>query len=166
MPSFVSKEGTWIPAKEIAHGIENKTGKTLDHEYLINSEGGHVVKPGEKFMYNGPDREAVKMLAEANEAQFGHNFRNDPEFLQATRNMNFHSVDEYLKAIGYDSKKAQDDADKKADTTINKHNLPQRAKEIKAISGGRSTAGDFIGGFGDERLRESKELAETTTAKK
>lgn len=160
MPSYNSIGGKWTPSSEIAHGIYNKTGKTLEHEWIIGPDGTHKVEPGDQFTYNGPDREAVKALAEADEEFFGGDFRRDPEFRKATKTMGFETIDEYLDYIDYDHDKEIKAAKEAKKSHINKHNLPKRAKEIKIMSGGKSTAGDFIGGFGDERLRESSELKE------
>ena len=161
MPSFISICGKQYPAKEIAHGIYNRTGKTLEHEWIIGPDGSHKVEPGDQFTYNGPDREALKVLAEANEEFLGKDFRTDPDFLQSVRNMNYNSVDEYLKSIGFDYDKEVKQQEEMAASIVTKHSLPKKVKEIKVMSGGRSTEGDFIGGFGSEKLRDSKELKDT-----
>lgn len=156
MPTFVSNQGKWYPAKEMV-GLTN-VGKT-PIKYK-----GRTINPGEPFVYKGPDREAVKMLHEAGEEHLGTDFRRDPEFLQAVRNMGFQSgeqgVKDYLDAIGYDEAKEKKKFEERA-SVVKSHELPKKAEEIRELGGGRDTTGnknnDLIGGFGDERARPATE---------
>jgi hypothetical protein len=93
---------------------------------------------------------------------FGRDFRSHPEFLQACRNMGFNNYEDYLKAIGYDEKKAKEEFESKA-SVINSHKEPERHKEVVMLAGGRemtkSSKGDndFVGGFGNEKPRKIDE---------
>lgn len=73
MPSFVSKNGIWEPAKE-------RVATVVD---------------GQPQIYEGPDREAVKYIEEEG-GVVGQDASQDPQVLQASRNMGFNSVQEYL----------------------------------------------------------------------
>ena len=156
MPQYTSCKGTWHPAKEQI-GLVNKSESEIEHN-------GKKIKPGEHFIYEGPDREAIKELFIAKQETFGSDFRRDTEFLQSVRNMGFEAgekgVEAYLKFIGYDEE-ADDKKFKEEASVINRHTLPQRHKEILAMGGGNDTSGakqDVIGGFGDERERKTVEL--------
>ncbi len=163
MSKFVSVLGKWIPAMETANMV-NTFGKTIESEFIIGQDGTHVVKEGEKFIYKGPNREAVKMLKEMGEEHLGRDFREDPEFLQAVRNLGFNDKEQYLKSIGFDeekSKKEQNDLALILDTVKNK----AKTKEILEIAGGRDFTGNrentAVGGFGPERVRRPDELTKS-----
>ena len=153
MAKFISDGGQWSPGKEHI-GLTNLSDKPIKYD-------GKTYEPGEPFIYIGPDREAVKMLNEAGEEKLGHYFKNDPEFLQAVRNIGFQNADEYLAQIGYDEEKAKEEFNKKA-SVVNKHELPKKAKEIIIMGGGKDTSGskdnDVIGGFGEVKVRKPSDV--------
>jgi hypothetical protein len=148
MPTFISNKGLWNPAKETI-GLINKSEKVIIYE-------GKDIQPGEPFIYKGPDREALKMLHEAGASSLGTDFRHDPEFLQAVRNQQFDSVDEYLKHIGYDEE-AETKKFKERSATVKAHEVPNKVAEIKSMGGGKDFSGnkdnDVVGGFGDEKRK-------------
>lgn len=153
MPSFVSNKGKWYPAKEKI-GLTNKSDDVLSYD-------GEDIKPGEPFVYNGPDREAVKMLEEAGEEHLGTDFRDCPEFQDFVNAKYQGDEGKYLRRIGYN----EEEDDKKFEETyvkVKSHELPKRVNEIKVMAGGRDLSGasqnDVIGGFGDERLRKPSEI--------
>lgn len=141
MPSYTSHEGKWYPAKERI-ALKNKSDKPFEYK-------GQTINPGDDFIYEGGDREALKELALAGEEYFGRNFKNDPDFLQAVRNMNFKNVDEYLENIGYD----QEAVDKQFEETaevVNRHELPKQVEAINVMGGGKDFSGsgkDMKGGW-------------------
>lgn len=144
MSKWVSKEGEWYPAKERI-ALKNLSGK-------VKIIDGKEIQPGEDYIYEGGDRAALFELFKANVEKIGTNFRSNPEFLQAMRNQGFNSVDEYLKAIGYDEKKSEEDFNKKA-KKVHKDEIPKRVEAIKVLGGGQDTAGgdqDRYGGFGPQ----------------
>jgi len=106
MPQFISDGGEWHAAKE-SIGLKNKSDEVIKSSYIKNHEGGDTAQPGEDFLYNGPDREAVKMLFESGKETLGINFKNDPEFLKSLQAYGYSSnkqgVEEYLTMIGFDS---------------------------------------------------------------
>ena len=146
MPSFVSNKGLWSPAKEEI-GLINKSEKVIDYD-------GKKIQPGQPFIYNGPDREALKMLEDSGAATLGTDFRHDPEFRQAVRNQGFENIDAYLKHIDYDE--AVDEKKFKEKTaTVKAHEIPARVAKINVMGGGKDFSGDkandVVGGFGSEK---------------
>lgn len=161
MPTFVSNKGVWYPAKEKI-GLVYKGKKSIPKDKLSKSIviNGDVLRPGDPFIYDGADRAALQMLQEEGVETLGKDFRRDPEFLQAVRNMGFNSVLEYLKHIGYDDEAEEKKFQEKA-AQVEAHEIPARVEEIEVMGGGKDFAGggnDIIGGFGEERLRPAKEL--------
>jgi hypothetical protein len=160
MAKYVSVLGKWSPRKETAQ-MKNTFGKTITSDMIIGPDGSHTVKEGQVFIYNGPDREAIKMLKEAGTDTLGRDFRHDPEFLQAVRNMGFNGVDEYLKWIGFSEKEEfKKQMDLVSELATGKKDVQN---EILELAGGRDFTGNksnsFIGGFGPERLRSPEELS-------
>jgi hypothetical protein len=149
MPSYVSLEGVFYPAKE--------------HAVLPHLSGT------DKEVYDGPDRAAEFELAQAfgvdadgkpKVTTFGMDFRTNPDFINYVRQQGFTNIDEYLKFIGYDATAAKMVFDKKAAVII-KHQEPVRKPEPVIMGGGIDTSGkggDLIGGFGAERERPASEL--------
>ena len=149
MPSYVSKDGIWYPAKE------------------------HVVLPHlsgtDKEVYDGPDRAAEFELAQTfgvdeegkpKEVTFGIDFRNDPDLINRARQLGYKDIMEYATAMGYDAGKSEKQFKEKAAEII-KHKEPVRKPEKIMMGGGIDTSGkgaNLIGGFGDERERPAKEL--------
>jgi len=169
MPSFISNKGVWYAAKENVGGLIYKGEKDIAKKDLPKTIifAGEVLKTGMAFIYNGADREALKMLHMdgydmKGERVMGHDFRKDTEFLQAIRSMNFNSVEEYLKHIGYDEAADEERFKETASKTMS-HEVAEKVNEIKVLAGGRNTAGegDLIGGFGEERERPASELKTT-----
>lgn len=149
MPSYVSKDGIWYPAKE--------------HAVLPHLSGT------DKEVYDGPDRAAELELAttfgvdedgKPKETTFGMNFRNDPDIINRARQLGYKDVMEYAIAMGYDAEKSEKNFKEHAAEII-KHKDLARKPEKAMMGGGVDTSGkggDLIGGFGDERERPAKEL--------
>jgi len=146
MPSFISDKGVWSPAKEEI-GLINKSEKIIEYK-------GKKIKPGQPFIYNGPDREALKLLNEQGAGTLGTDFRHDPEFRQAVRNQGFETVEDYLKNIEYDEEADTKKFKEKA-ASVKAHEVPEKVEQIKTMGGGKDFSGnkdnDIVGGFGDEK---------------
>lgn len=160
MAKFVSVLGKFIPAKESCSMV-NTFGKTITSEFIVGPDGSNTVKPGENFLYNGPNREAVRKLKEQGSEYLGRDFRHHPEFLQAVRNMGFNNPEEYLKMIGFDEKAEYNKQMEKVVELTSEKN-PNRKEEAYMLAGGQDRSGEaannYIGGFGAERLRPVGEL--------
>jgi hypothetical protein len=140
--------GVWHPAKERV-ALKNYSDKTIKNPSTDEKYKDEEVKPGEDFIYSGPDRAALYELWKDKVETLGTDFRKDPEFLQAVRNMGYSTYTKYLKDIGYDEKAANEQFEKEAEI-VNMHELPKRVKAIDMLAGGKDTAGggnDVFGAF-------------------
>jgi len=145
MPSYVSVEGIFYPAKEKV-SLKNITDKPKEID-------GKIVEPGEPYIYEGADRAALFEMYKAGVSEFGGDFRYDSEFLNRIRNLGFKNVKEYLSYVGHDEVTAKEKAEKRA-AKVNKHELPAKVKEISQLGGGIDTTGqgqDKYGGFGEPK---------------
>lgn len=124
MPTFISVQGEWKPATEHAV-LPHMTGK-------FDKEGKSLE------VYDGPDRASLHMLWEQSGkptdpkqcmTSLGSSFKKDPEFIARVRQMGFNSIDEYLKAYGYDDKAELERMNKLA-TTVTSHQVVKRAREL------------------------------------
>ena len=144
-PTYVSHKGKWYAAKERV-ALKNKSDKPFKYK-------DEMIQPGQEFIYEGPDREALKELAKREKEYFGKDFRTDPDFIKSTRTMGFPDVETYLKQMGYDEK-ADDAKFKEKASVVSAHELPKKVKEIKIMAtGGRDTSGSgksIYGGLGTQ----------------
>lgn len=168
MPEFVSILGRQFPKHERL-GLTNKSDKVIINEY---SNDGKPIQPGEDFIYDGPDREAMRIIKQegGKDATFlGEDFRDDPEFLQSCRNRGFNDVDEYLKNIGFDEKNSVEEGNKLIEKQVS-HTPEEPQEETLIMGGGQDRSGnidnDSIGGFGDERVRPASEVRKPRGRKK
>ena len=140
-PSYISKGGVFVPAKE--------------HAVLPHLSG----TPNE--VYDGPDRAAEEELALAHgvdekgkpkQGFFGIHYKNDPDTINRARSLGYKSVEEYASAMGYNDTPEQEAAAIKAkEQIVNKYEAPKRVEPIKKLGGGTDTTGqgnDIPGGFG------------------
>lgn len=162
MATFVSNAGVWRAGKEKVGGLVYKGDKIIKKEDLPKGVIilGDTLKPGDPFMYEGPDRSALSKLhsdgVESNgEVILGGDFRNDPDFLQALRNRQFNSVSQFLRAIGFDEKEEEKKYKEKFEKTM-AHSIPEQVESLKIVGGGKSfvNSTNYIGGFGKEELKE------------
>lgn len=135
MPTFISDEGVWVPAKEKV-ALER-----------INPETGEP----EPFIYEGDDRAALEMLKELDVDHLGSHFTENMELFELARGKGYNSVEEYVEKLGYNSNKAKELVAKYREQH-NTHKSPEK-KVVKKISGGgvntAGTGNDLEGGFGD-----------------
>ena len=144
-PTYISKGGKWYPAKEKV-ALKNYSDKTIKNPSTDEKLKDEEIRPGEDYIYSGPDRAALYELWQNKVEHFGEDFRTNPEFLQAVRNMGYSSYKKYLKDIGFDEEKMEEDFKKKAEE-ITSHELPKKVKALNILAGGR----DFSGGGQDMR---------------
>ena len=156
MGEFKSIGGVWHPKQEKNLALKNKSDVTM----VVD---GKDIKPGEDFIYNGPDREAKRFIIEEEgpgSKTMGRHFTRDPEFIKAVKTMGFNNAEEYLKFIDYD----EDVLKKKESELLDEvsHQAPEEHEETLISGGGKDMSGtkanDSIGGFGDERLRPATEV--------
>lgn len=137
MPNFVSKEGVWVPARE---------------KVSIMDENG------EPEIYEGPDREAVKMLKEMGTAiddegnsVMGQHFTDNPDMYELARAKHYDTVEEYAERMGYNKDKAKKIYEENL-KEIKTHKDPDKKKTTVSSPGGMDTANGKVvdkGGFGE-----------------
>lgn len=140
MPRWISDEGEWHPEKEKVALVDHKGNK---------KEGR---SPGDPYIYEGPDRAALFELYKEGVEKFGQNFRQNTDFLSSIRTLGFQSIDEYLKAMGYDSATSKKEFESKI-AKVTKHELPKKVEAVKVLGGGADLSGsknNKYGGFGDQ----------------
>jgi hypothetical protein len=124
MPTWISNQGEWYPAKE--------------HAVLPHLSGT------DREVYDGPDRAALHALwVESGKPEdakkcldhLGANFKNDPDFVNRVRQLGFDTVDKYLAFIGYNEKKATAEAEANM-VKVTSHQVLKRAKAIENDGGG------------------------------
>lgn len=167
MPTWTSDEkGIWHPAKESAP-LKNLSDKAIKVKQT-DDEGKvftRTIKPGQDYIYEGPDRAALFQWWEENgkpseeemkrldgNVTFGEDFKMNTEFLQqygiARQAHGFSSVEEYLKFLGYDEAKSKKRFEEKA-SVVAKHDMPARIREIKKLGGGQDYATGKLNRYGD-----------------
>jgi hypothetical protein len=145
MPRYISIHGEFHPEQERV-ALKNTSGKTK----VVD---GKEVKPGEDYIYQGPDRAALFELYRAGVEKFGQDFHHDSEFLHRIKQLGYKNINEYLKEVGYDAEKAKKEAEKRA-AKVTMHELPEKVKAVENIGGGIDTSGggqDMKGGFGEPK---------------
>lgn len=164
MAQFISYKGMFFPAiEEVALKYEGDKEIPKQQVSKYITFVGDVLKPGMSFIYHGPDRAAMSMLKEAGEDFLGKDFTKDVEFLELVRKLNFNSVEEYLKFIGYDEKKEKERFEKLA-MKVSHHEAPEESQEALILGGGKDYSGsgkddnNLIGGFGEAKERKKSEL--------
>lgn len=150
MPTWISKGGKWHPAKERV-ALKNYSDKTIKNPSSDEKYKDEEIKPGEDYIYSGADRAALFELWQAKVENLGEDFRTNPEFLQAVRNMGYSSYKKYLKDIGFDEKKMEEEFAKKAEE-VTKHDLPKKVKAIEVLSGGKDFSGSGLDMKGEWKL--------------
>ncbi len=152
MSTWISNRGVLHPAKEEV-GLMNKSKEVIKSDFIFGTREEGVAQPGENFIYRGPDREALRELADQGLETLGKDFSKDPEFLQAVRNQGFNTVKDYLKFIGYDEKKEQEKFEERAHS-LKSHEISESVKAIKILAGGTAPTRDdaIVGGFGERKM--------------
>lgn len=136
MPTYVSKNGAWEPALEKV-AVKDKNG--------------------EPAIYSGKDRAALEEIEAGNITS--QPFWKDTEFINRVRQVHNMSMDEYMKANGFDEKTSNEEFQKKM-SVVNLHNDTPRKPSNRFRSGGANTApggggsleGDF-GGISEARAK-------------
>ncbi len=160
-PTFISKRGEFHPAKEsvslIYKGKVRIPKKDLPASVTIPGSA-EFLEPNASFLYDGPDREALKVIQKegSETGAIGMDFKSDPDFIQMTRTRGFNTVDEYLKAVGYDEEKDNKKFEEKA-SRVQAHDVEKQVDAIEVLAGGKDYAGtgaDIVGGFGEEKMNK------------
>jgi len=116
MPQYVSVFGLWKPAHE------------------------KVYLPDEERFHDGEDREARRIIDE-NGGSMGQHYKTNLDLITIAHQRGFKDVDEYLKFLGYDEKKAQVKFDEEL-SKVHKHEAPKRLEPARIDrSGGDDTSG-------------------------
>ena len=168
MARFVSFRGKFYPALEEV-SLTYKGNEDIPKEKLSKfvTISGDVLKKGMPFIYKGPDRAAMKMLKDEGVEFLGSDFQHDTEFLQLVRKMNFNTVEDYLKHVGYDKDKDEKQFKARA-VEVSRHELPESEEELLIMGGGQdkaNPANDIVGGFGEPKVRPKKEVGNESTSR-
>jgi len=150
MPNYISKGGKWYPQNERV-ALKNNSDKTIKNPSTDAKFKDEEIKPGQDYIYSGPDRAALFELWKEKVEYFGEDFRRNPEFLQACRNMGYTSYRTYLKDIGFDEEKMEKEFAEKA-TKVTSHELPEKVAAIDQLAGGKDTSGGGQDVKGDFKL--------------
>ena len=158
MPRFISDEGVWVVAKERV-SLKNETGAVAVNPSVEGSKyHKEQIQPGEDFIYEGPDRAALKMLQEldlAEQGYMGQHYSESPELFELARTKGYDNVEDYVKKLGYKTDKAKELVKKYKDTYYS-HSGPAKVTGTKFKGGGTNTAGtgnDIEGDFGDPKAQ-------------
>jgi len=159
MSTWVSDEkGLLHPAKERV-GLKNLSGKAIKIKQMADDgkEYTKTVKPGEDYIYEGPDRGAMLQWWEENgrptaeqiaampegAVTMGSPFQTNQEFMdfyaKYRQAFGFQNMGEFLTYLGYDENK-QRERFKNLSQNLNLHELPDRVPEIKKVGGGDDRA--------------------------
>ena len=147
-PRYISKGGKWYPQNERV-ALKNNSTETIKNPSTDEKLKDEEIKSGQDYIYSGPDRAALFELWKAKVEHFGEDFRRNPDFLQACRNMGYTTYKAYLKDIGFDEVKMEKEFAEKA-TKVSSHELPEKVAAIDRLAGGTDTSGsgqDVKGGF-------------------
>lgn len=132
MPQWISKDGEWFPKNEKVA----------------------LVRPdGEPFVYEGPDREALKYLRDNNVDKLGTHFMEDSDTIAFVRQKYGLEIKEYAKSKGWSPEKTEAKF-KEESSKVNFHTNPKPNQPIKPKSGGENmaqtkTVESLSGGFGE-----------------
>ena len=86
-PSEISKDGVFYPAKERI-ALRNHSQETIVNPSEEGSKFfGEEVKPGDDYIYEGPDRVALVELYKTKEETLGMDFHKDPDLIDRTRRL-------------------------------------------------------------------------------
>jgi len=142
MPTWVSVHGKWEPAQERSRAV-NKSGKEIEID-------GDIVEPGEDFIYKGPDRGALDVLAEKGVKSLGENPAENPDVIEHIRRLGYKTFEEYAEAKGVDIEGEKTKAKEVLKKQVNKNKKPNRVKSsLPTGNESVSTAEELNGGFGN-----------------
>lgn len=154
MAKWISEGGMFFPANERV-GLTNNTDKVITNpsaewSMFYNEE----VQPGADYIYEGPCRDALKILREQGLEDLGFlgdHFTQNNDMIELARIKYNKTVEEYAEMMGYNKDKAKELAEKYKKQVFVRLE-PKRVPEIKISGGGTNragTGGDKAGGLGD-----------------
>lgn len=116
MPSWISKNGVWGPAKERVYDAKKDE------------------------IYEGPDRAAVEILQEKEVPHLGMEVQNDPQIIELARQRN-QTVEQYLEMNK--PLEAQKKAQEAAQSKVIDHKDAPKKRGVKPRGGGVHISGGF-----------------------
>lgn len=147
MSSWISIQGKWFPAQEVAQN------KNLTKEQILDGDNG---------IYIGVDRAAADELKKLGVTHLGRDYHLNPELIRLARTAHYDSVDDYLKEMyGYDKEKAKVEQEQLLKDTMVGHDAPEK-KPSTVVAAGISTK---EGGFGDPEDKDPLTSAVTAVKK-
>ena len=126
MPSYVSNNGVWTPAKE--------------ETYVDYSQSKLKANKGKKsFAYSGPDRAAAEQLKEAGVDSLGESAQRNADNIMRARQMGM-TIDEFLK-LNEPPTKSQLDAEEAKKNLVVDHVAPTPVRGVQPQGGGVTVSG-------------------------
>lgn len=118
MPTFISRDGVWEPAKE---------------KVIVNKKvGKDQIEPE---IYEGPDRAATDELKTHGVKTFGMHYKQDNQLLMRAKQLGM-TLDEYIKANEPTEAEVQKDKETK-DKIVVTHQPQKKKPGLKTASGGK-----------------------------
>ena len=156
MAKFISDEGIQYPANERI-GLKNETKEMMINPSVEGSRFyGEEVEPGDDYIYEGPCRDAIKILTDLglypDPGFMGEHYTTNNDLINLAKYKHYDTVQDYVKGeVHYDAEEAQNKIKEYREKFFSRKPA-ERVKPIKPISGGRNTAGtegSISGGMGD-----------------
>lgn len=161
MSRWISLDGRWFPAMERV-ALKNHRNEVIKIPKKRNEKNEVIeweeILPGMDYIYEGPDRGALLelyMIDKTGKTKYmGMDFKTDPVFLKAVKDMGHASVKDYLAYIDYDEKEMKKRFEELS-SRVTPHDVVKWGTFQEMIAGGRDESGSnkhIVGGFGAEQV--------------
>jgi hypothetical protein len=154
MASWISEEGVFFPANERV-SMMNETDEEIDNPSIEGSQYyGMKVPPRSPYVYEGPCRDALKVLHDLGleeQGYMGDHFSQNEKMRDLAREFNCKDVAEYVKkTTNYNSDRAKEIVAEYKKKSIT-HGPLHKVANVRPSGGGTNTTGkgnDMEGAIG------------------